>query len=321
MKRIRRLLPILTAVLLILPGMTVHAEKNAVEKQSVKTLEGIVTMTLENVLSLEGTIKASAEDKAAAASIQSATISCKGDALCMDSDNKIFVASNGEPVTITIEAKMKFSKAGIYTLELDGGITDQDGKYEDYSESKDFIKKIEITAGDPEASDSTNNQDTDKDKDTKIEIDFEVETEELEKTLGEVAEAIKSDEQLAMMQQLLAKMDQGLALLEGGNQEQVDETTEELKESLENLELTAETTENGEKEGKETVTESEEEVIETNDDSVLNNIFKYLKWVLPILTLAIFIAALIYFWRKAKNNTPDYDGAPMVDYDIEDDDE
>ena len=321
MKKIRRLLPILTAILLILPGMTVHAEKNAVEKQSIKTLEGTVTITLENVLSLEGTIKAGAEAQGTTATIQSATISCKGDALCMDSDNKIFVASNGEPVTIVIEAKMKFSKAGKYTLELDGGITDKDGKYEDYSESKDFIKKIEITAGDPDASGSTNNQDANKDKDTKIEIDFNVETEELEKTLDEVAEAIKSDEQLAMMQQLLDKMDQGLALLEGGNQEAVDETTEELKESLENLELTTETTEDGEMEEKETVTETEEEVIETKDGSGLKDILKYLKWVLPILTLALFIVAVIYFWRKAKNNEPDYDGAPMVDYDIEDDDE
>lgn len=321
MKKIKRLLPILTAILLILPGMTVHAEKNAVEKQSIKTLEGTVKMTLEDVLSLEGTIKAGAEVQGTTATIQSATISCKGDALCMDSDNKIFVASNGEPVTIVIEVKMKFSKTGKYTLELDGGITDKDGKYEDYSESKDFIKKIEITAGDPDASGSTNDQDTNSSKDTKIEIDFEVETAELEKTLDEVAEAIKSDEQLAMMQQLLDKMNQGLTLLEGGNQEAVDETTEELKESLENLELTAETTEDGEMEEKETAIESEEEVIETNDGSTLNNNFKYLKWIFPILTLAMFIAAAVYFWRKEKNKVPDYDGAPMVDYDIEDDDE
>lgn len=322
MKRIRRLLPILTAILLIMPGMTVYAEKNAVEKQSIKTLEGVVKMTLEDVLSLEGTIKAGAEAKGTTATIQSATISCKGDALCMDSDNKIFVASNGEPVTLSIEVKMKFSKAGKYTLELDGGITDKDGRYEDYSESKDFIKKIEITAGDPAASGSTTNQNTNTDKKTEIEIDFKVETEELEKTLGKVADAIKSDEQLAMMQQLLDKMDQGLALLENGNQEAVDATTEELKESLENLELAAETIEDGEQEEKEAAVESEEEAIKTNDGFGLKNIFKYLKWILSILAIVIFGAAAVYFWKKMEeDDEPDYDGAPMVDYDIEEDDE
>ena len=320
MKRIRRLLTILTAILLILPGMTVNAEKNAVEKQSIKALEGTVTMELKDVLSLEGTIKAGAEVKGTTATIQSATISCKGDALCMDSNNKIFVASNGEPVTLTIEVKMKFSKAGKYTLELDGGITDKDGKYEDYSESKDFIKKIEITAGDPNASGSTNNQETDKDKGTKIEIDFEVETEKLEKTLEEVAEAIKSDEQLTMMQELLDKMNQGLALLEAGDQESVDKAAEELKDSLEKLETEPK---------EESVTEAEPETkpdevleVEVTSEEEPKKERSRLPLILFVLAfLATAGVAAFYFWRKTKNNVPDYDGAPMVDYDIEEDDE
>lgn len=321
MKRIKRLLPILTAVLLILPGMTAQAEKNVVEKQSIKTLEGTVTMTLEGVQSLEATLKASAGTQGGTVTIQSATVSCKGDALCMDSDNKIFVASSGEPVTLTIETVMKFSKAGTYVLELDGGITDEEGNYEDYSESKDFIKKIEITAGDTTASGTTNNQtssESTKD-DNKIEIKFDVDYSELEEALNNVTEAINSNEELKNLQELLVKTNEALALLDSSDQQAVDEAAVELQESLDDLgsDVTL-------------VTENEEEAepavqeIETKkgiDGSALDKIFKLAKIILPILAILIFIAAAIYFWRKAKKKAPDYDGAPMVDYDIEDDDE
>lgn len=323
MKRIRRLLPILTAVLLILPGMTVQAEKNAVEKQSVKTLEGTVTMKLEDIYSLEGTLKTGAGAQGGTAAIQSAVISCKGDALCMDSDNKIFVASNGDPVTITIEAKMKFSKAGSYTLELDGGFTDKEGNYEDYSESEDFIQKIEITAGDADVSGTTDDKDANANKDNKIEIDFDVDYSELEEALNNVTEAINSNEQLKNLQELLIKTNEGLELLNSSDQEAVDEAAKELEESMEELEAAPVTTaeEDAAEEIVQEMEEAEDETIDTNGESTTKRSFKLFKWILLILVGVIFAVATIYFWRKQKKKVPDYDGAPMVDYDIEDDDE
>lgn len=337
MKRINRFIPILTAFLLFFPMLDVQAapwQKNQqASKAVVSGLEGTVVMSLEQINSLEGIFKVVDKPQDGSASIESVNATCSDmGAQGMAKNDKIFLASSGEPMNVKLEIPMKFTKAGVYTLELDGGVTNADGVYEDYSGDPDaYICQIEIQAGDasegnPSAGDSTveGTLGGDFNYNSEFNLNINVETEELEDALEEVAEAIKSDEQLTMMQELLDKMNQGLALLEGGDQESVDATTEEIKESLEDLELTKETTEAGEMEEQEGTEPEGEKLLEENESKggfELEGAINLLKWILPILTLAIFIITFIYFWRKAKNNTPDYDGAPMVDYNIEDDDE
>lgn len=333
MKKIKRFIPIVTAALLFFPMLNVQAaawKKNQqAPKTSLFTLEGTVEMSLEQINSLEGAFQVIKKPEKGGAIIQSVNVVCSDQsAHGMTKGDKIFLSSSGEPMDVNMRISMKFTTAGTYVLELDGGVTTAEGVYEDYSEKpENYICRIEIEAGDASEGSSSNQESTggDFNFDTEFDFDINVETEELEEVLGEVAEAIKSEEQLSMMQELLDKMNQGLALLEGGDQEAIDETAEELEESLEELESVLEEESNAEQletelaEPEKVPEEVTEEV--SKDTSVeLQKGFSLLKWIIPLLAVLIFVVAAIYFWRKTKNRKNDYDGAPMVDYHIEDDD-
>lgn len=333
MKKINRLIPIVTAFLLFFPMLNVQAapwQKNQqAPKATVSGLEGTVVMSLEQINSLEGTFKVVEKPEKGSASIQSVNAICSDmGAQGMAKNDKIFLSSSGEPMNVTLEISMKFTMEGVYTLELDGGVTDADGKYEDYSENaNNYICQVEIEVGNTSGENSSTGGSVggDFNYNSEFNLNINVETEELEEVLGEVAEAIKSDEQLKMMQELLEKMNRGLSLLEGGDQKAVDEATEDLKNSLAELETEPEEDKSAETETPvqsiEVEEVSDEEPVKKSDGFALENVFKLAKIILPILAILIFIAAAIYFWRKAKKKAPDYDGAPMVDYDIEDDDE
>lgn len=323
MKRIKLLLPILTTALLILPGLNAEAaEKLQLASGTKKTT---ATITLKDLQSLEGEFSAKSSTQGATVKINSVEATSDGGAMCMTSGNKIFMVSSGEPVTTTIQVNLEFSKDGTFVLTLDGGMTDKDGNYEDYSsDAKKCVEEMTITVGTSNGtSTNTGNQKPSSsnkdDKDSKEEEkDDEVDYEALEKALNDVAEAINSNEDLKTLQELLTKANEGTVLLDSEDQEAVDEAAVEIQESLEDLGFDVELNLDAEEEEE---PEGFEVEVKENDGSALENVLKIAKIVLPILAILIFIAAAIYFWRKAKNKAPNYDGAPMVDYDIEDDDE
>lgn len=319
MKRIKLLLPILTTILLILPGMnTEAAEKLQLSSGTKKTT---ATLTLKELLSLEGELSVKSSTQGATVKINSMEASSDSTAMCMTSENKIFMVSSGNPVTTTIKVELEFSKDGTFVLTLDGGMTDKDGNYVDYSsDSKKCVEEMTIVVG-ASTSTSTENQtqtSTKNDKDDEDDED-EVDYKALEEALKEVTEAINSNEDLKNLQELLVKTNEAIALLNSDDQQAVDEAAVELQESLDDLGSDVALDTENEEEAEPAVQEIE--IKKGIDGSALDKIFKLAKIILPILAILIFIAAAIYFWRKAKKKAPDYDGAPMVDYDIEDDDE
>ncbi|MBO5159515.1 MAG: hypothetical protein J6B94_07990 [Lachnospiraceae bacterium] len=335
MKKMKRFIPIVAAALLLCPMLNVQAaawQKNqTAPKASLSALEGTVEMSLEQINSLEGTFQVIKKPEKGSAVIQSVNVVCSDQsAQGMTKGDKIFLASSGEPMNVTMGISMKFTVAGTYVLELDGGVTNAEGVYEDYSEkSENYICRVEIEAGNVSEENSSNQESTGGDFNFNTEFDFDinVETEELEEVLGEVADAIKSDEQLSMMQELLDKMNQGLALLEGGNQESVDEAAKELEESLEELDSVNKEENNAEHSEleielaePEIISEEVAEELSKESGNEIQKGFSLLKWIIPILAVFVFVVAALYFWRKTKSRKNNYDGAPMVDYRIEDDD-
>lgn len=326
MKKINRLIPIVTAFMLLFPMLNVQAaawQKNQQQpKATVSGLEGTVVMSLEQINSLEGTFKIVEKPEKGSASIQSVNAICSDmGAQGMAKNDKIFLASSGEPMNVKLEISMKFTAEGVYTLELDGGVTNAEGVYEDYSEKPNaYVCRMEIGVGDAagENSSAEGTLGGDFNYNSEFELNINVETKELEEAIKEVADAINSDEELKMMQELLDKMNHGISLLEGGDQESVDKATEELQDSLAELEAEPE---------EEKVVETKEpveviEVEEISDEESVKKGGNKLPLILIILALLLVVgAAAFWFWKKAKDKAPDYDGAPMVDYDIEEDDE
>ena len=331
MKKINRLLPIMTALMLCFPALTVQAapwQKNQ-QAPTVKLsgLEGTVTILLEEINSLEGNLKVIEKPQGGSASFDTVNVVCSDlGAQGMSKNGKILLSSSGAPMDVTLNIPMTFTAEGTYVLELDGGVTNAEGFYENFADDPDeYICRVKIQAGDS-AGGSSSNQPSggDFNYNSEFNLNINVETEELEEAIEKVAEAIKSDEQLKMMQELLDKMNHGISLLEGGDQESVDKAAKELEESLEEIEAAeeeAETTEPVLEEVTESEAKVEEIQINADAEESAKGIPMIVWLILAILVLLALVAGAYFIYRSRKNKKDDYDGAPMVEYNIEDDDE
>ena len=251
MKKIRLFILMLAAVLLFLPGMNAKAATMQLDAGTKKTS---VTMTLKDLMSLEGEVTASAPS-GATITVSSMKAAVEGEALCSMVGNRIFMVSSGKTVTVTITMEVEFSVDGTYAITLDGGRTDAQGKYEDYTTDKDkYVEKLTINVGEapsdsnagsgdednaddsgddndddnnaddnddnPNAGDNSDNNPPEDNAGTQgSDVDYSA----LEQALSDVNEAISSNEELKSMQNLLDKTNEGAVLLDSNDQSKIDE--------------------------------------------------------------------------------------------------
>ena len=339
MKKIRGFILILAAVLTFFTGINAEAAATHLE---AGTKKASVTMTLKDLMSLEGEVTGSAPS-GATITVSSMKAAVEGEALCSMVGNRIFMVSSGKAVTVTITMEVEFSADGTYAITLDGGRTDAQGKYEDYTTDKDkYVDKLTINVG--EASDSSagsgaednaddsgddNDDDSNGDdnndagtSDSNTSIDNSatqdaggadtngtVDYSALEQALSDANAAISSNEELKSMQNLLDKTNEAAVLLGSDDQSKIDEAALEIQKGLEEL-------------GEEIVYDKEEaDAFTSGLGSIFKNTWKFLVILLLLLVMVAAIIIGIWLWNKVGKGGPDYVGAPDVDYDINEDDE
>ena len=341
MKKIRGFILILAAVLTFFTGINAEAAATHLE---AGTKKASVTMTLKDLMSLEGEVTGSAPS-GATITVSSMKAAVEGEALCSMVGNRIFMVSSGKAVTVTITMEVEFSADGTYAITLDGGRTDAQGKYEDYTTDKDkYVDKLTINVG--EASDSSagsgaedNADDSGDDNDDENNADDNddgsgdgdnnagdtsdnhtpednagtqgsgVDYSALEQALSDVNSVISSNEELKSMQNLLDKTNEGAVLLGSDDQSKIDEAALEIQKGLEEL-------------GEEIVYDKEEaDAFTSGLGSIFKNTWKFLVILLLLLVMVAAIIIGIWLWNKVGKGGPDYVGAPDVDYDINEDDE
>ena len=322
MKKMKRILPMLFAVLmLLLPGIKAKADSNNVEVESGSTSAKVV-FTVEDVLALEGTVSS---EKKSGFSVSSIEISGTEEGSSVKTEgNQFVVIGNSIPTEIKITANMVSSspmKDGSYKVTMSYGITRINGSYSDgkemsakiyvgieaEEESEEEVKKDAQTASASASSDKTDTETvTTEVVSTPVADRLSgsgiVDYSELQTALDEAEElegkALNADD----LEKLVEAMEAGYEALESDSQAVVDEAAEKLNEIL--LELRGAEPGSGTKLGFGGFSTG-----------------GWLPVILGVLVLLL-LAGLAWFrWRRKKKAGQDYDGAPMVDYEIGDDDE
>ena len=341
MKKINTILPLLAILLLLIPEITVQAAKT--EKYNAGTKKATINVELKNVLSCEGEVTARAKDKNDSITINGVKTAATQNAFCETNGNKLFmVASQSSNLTVTIDVTV--SGDGIYYIYLDGGVTGKDGTYAEHLNDKEFLEVITLEVGtvdssstsdssnksDDSTSDSSKDSDSTKEnlddssdkkttssdktndkkdttttttvKDTgKNSVDYTA----LKQALKNADELISDNDELKEWQTLINQMNNGNMLLSSGNQEQVDEVAKEIQELIDQM--------SGDSPKGSSKNKS------TSKSFQISKEIKYI--IIGVLVLLTLIGCLLIWWlRRKKKHNNDYDGAPMVDYDIGDDD-
>lgn len=338
MKKFNKILPLLAMLLIFIPGITVQAART--EKYDAGIKRATINVELKNVLSCEGEVTVKAKDKKDSIKIDGVVAKATQSAFCETNGNKLFmVASKSCNLTVTIDVSV--SGDGVYYIYLDGGITDKDGKYAEHLNDKEYLDAITLEVGtvnsnsSSSSSNSSNNStsssadssdsssssadsssdkkptssDKTKDKTTtttvketgKNSVDYTA----LKQALKNADKFISDNDELKEWQKLINQMNNGNLLLSSENQEQVDEVAKEIQELIDQMS-------GG----------SKESGLRNKNVSKSFQISKQMKYILlGVLLLLILLGCILAWWlkRKKKYNN-DYDGAPMVDYDIGDDD-
>lgn len=314
MKRVRVLIPVLTAVLLLFPGINVQAAKMNLASGTKKAT---ATFTLKNLQSLEGEVLVKSAPKDGKVTLGTMTADTDPKVTCKVSGHKVFMVGAGDLVTTTIKVELEFSKDGTYVIELDGGKTDADGKYVDYSSnSKKYLDQIQIVIGGNTATEDEKDEDEKKDKEEEKKEEKEEKKEEkeestgkkkdsvdysaLEKALEDADKKLNEDKEMKDLQALLTSMSDGTVLLNSDDQQEIDAAALEIQQSLQQLE--------------------EQEAAKKKETSLSGKVVLALALTGAAAVIS-FAGAAYYFWKKEKAKHQDYDGAPMVEYDIEEDDE
>jgi len=346
MKKFNKILPLLAMLLLLIPGTTAEAART--EKWNAGTKKASITVELKDVLSCEGEVIAGTKDQKTSVKVEGVKAAATQGAFCETNGNKLFmVASQSGSLTVTIDVSV--SGDGTYYIYLDGGVTDKDGTYVESLNDKDYLEAITLEVGttgsgstgssgtsgsssgssSSSSSGSSSSSSSDKDKTSTTETKKDTTTTDTVKdktvtttTTGsgknavdytalkqalENADALISDnDELKEWQTLINQMNSGTLLLNSESQEQVDEVAREIQELIDKM--SGDSKEDGG--NKKSPSRS----------SLGSDRTKYIIIIAALALLIILGCILIWWLRRKKKRENNYDGAPMVDYDIGDDD-
>ncbi|MBO5069123.1 MAG: hypothetical protein J6C37_01995 [Roseburia sp.] len=318
MKKIKFILPILTAAVLLFPGMQVKAATTQKEFAS-GTKNATLTMTLDDLQSFEAKINAK-EKEGGTITLQSVEAK-SSDANAVEvgaSDNKVFMVSNGTSVSATVTIKVAFSGDGTYWVTLKGGSTNRDGAYS----SDNLDERIKIIVG---STTTTGTEEDDKEDDVltpPTEVKGEVSNTTSTQTGSSSADSTTSTQENTKTDESATSTKVSLSVEEDSSTEDDstiirNDTTIEDEESLRVID--------------QIIKEAEEKTEDKTDNKTGKSSFKlfealrnYLKYILLIMLIALLllIPLVVYLlWKAKKKKQETYDGAPMVDYRIEEDDD
>ena len=302
MRKTKLMLLILTAMLMLVPTMKADAATKVSYASGTK--KATVTLQINNIISLDGEICVKAGKGSSQENIKIVSASVDGGSSFTVSEiqgNKILVVGKGDPVNVSIKVGLEFTKDGTYVLALEGGKTTTDGKYVDHLENINVEVGV-ISTETPK--DEEEEEDNDK-KDDKKE-------EEKKDTIT------KSPTTSAKTNESVKKKTTVSKTAESDKKEVTKQTTdkeEELKNIISEAEKKLEIDLNSDgKTGEEKVTRSPKS---------LGSFLKYVKnfWFDFLILFIFLLICVCLLWKLLrKNRKNDYDGAPMVDYRIEDDD-
>ena len=320
LKKIKLIVPILTAILLLLPG--VQAEAATIEKQYTADVDSAtLTLNLEKLQSFEGKISATAKE---GGTITVKSVEVVGNdtniTSCGASRTRVFMVSNGTPVNTTITIKVAFSGPGTYWVTVRGGSTDKDGTYQ--SDSLDERIKITVSAqaGDGSGNGGTNDGGNHANGDSNT-------------VIGTVTPSTDSSQSATEQPSDSGNKDTTKPSDSTTKPSDTKDTPEDSEEDTEEKGPIRVTIPDDEKAEQELLNQIIKDSEKNNKDhknpsgltQFIQNLRNRLKWILP---LAIFLAAvavllpvMYVLFRKKRRSQVEYEGAPMVDYNIEEDDD
>jgi len=272
MKKRKSILSLLIAFLCILtPVIPVNAgSDNYVELESGST-SAKIEFTVEEILSLHGTVSTSASTGFKPVSISASGTEAGTLVQTSPEGNKIILVGGNLAADVKFTVQLESSspmKDGEYTVNFAYAKTDKDGSYDTELLQTAIIyvgieaPEEEETSEDKESSDSKKDKNKKKDSETSTVTTVTTEDEEEE----------EESDRASMME------------AEDGEGETIEEA----------------------------------EIVKEKSSGGLK-----LPWWLPILLIALLLLGILAFVLRRihrKNKKTDYEGAPMVDYDIGDDD-
>ena len=339
MKKSKKLIPLLLALTVLFSLLTVaHAD----EGKSVEIKSGSstakVTFTIENVLAFEGTVTTKENTGFKVQSVESKVIKEKADTAAWtpikseDSANQIMFIGGSLPATITLTVTLESDspmKDGTYAVTLTYGRTNANGSYnagrrvtaniyvgienpEDatgsskntLSNSSSSTPSQAATPAAPEEPEVVVTVPEGDDEPSRVEVIGALDTMMLRSMLEE-AEKLKTHGELnrEQLEKLQAAIAAGEEALLGDRQAVVDDAAANLFAVIEEL-------------GGPIEEPTEEDPEEKKERSGLGLLVPLIIAVVAVLGIA---GILMYLYMKKKMQVK-YEGAPIVDYEIGDDD-
>ena len=336
MKKSKKLIPLLLALTVLFSLLTVaHAD----EGKSVEIKSGSstakVTFTIENVLAFEGTVTTKENTGFKVQSVESKVIKEKADTAAWtpikseDSVNQIMFIGGSLPATITLTVTLESDspmKDGAYAVTLTYGRTNANGSY---NEGRRVTANIYVGIENPEdATGSSKNTLSNSSSSTppqaatpeapeepevvvtvpegdgepsRVEVIGALDTMMLRSMLEE-AEKLKTHGELnrEQLEKLQAAIDAGEEAMLGDRQADIDDAAATLYEVIEEL-------------GGPISDEIEEEPEKEKSGGLL------VPLIIAVVAVLGIAGILMYLYMKKKMQVK-YEGAPIVDYEIGDDD-
>lgn len=336
MKKSKKLIPLLLALTVLFSLLTVaHAD----EGKSVEIKSGSstakVTFTIENVLAFEGTVTTKENTGFKVQSVESKVIKEKADTAAWtpikseDSVNQIMFIGGSLPATITLTVTLESDspmKDGTYAVTLTYGRTNANGSY---NEGRRVTANIYVGIENPEdATGSSKNTLSNSsssappqaatpeapeepevvvtvpegdDEPSRVEVIGALDTMMLRSMLEE-AEKLKTHGELnrEQLEKLQAAIDAGEEAMQGDRQADIDDAAATLYEVIEEL-------------GGPISDEIEDEPEKEKSGGLL------VPLIIAVVAVLGIAGILMYLYMKKKMQVK-YEGAPIVDYEIGDDD-
>lgn len=336
MKKSKKLIPLLLALTVLFSLLTVaHAD----EGKSVEIKSGSstakVTFTIENVLAFEGTVTTKENTGFKVQSVESKVIKEKADTAAWtpikseDSANQIMFIGGSLPATITLTVTLESDspmKDGAYAVTLTYGRTNANGSYNEgrrvtaniyvgienpedatgaskntLSNSSGSTPPQAVTPEAPEEPEVVVTVPEGDDEPSRVEIMGALDTMMLRSMLEE-AEKLKTHGELnrEQLEKLQAAIDAGEEAMLGDRQADIDDAAATLYEVIEEL-------------GGPISDEIEDEPEKEKSGGLL------VPLIIAVVAVLGIAGILMYLYMKKKMQVK-YEGAPIVDYEIGDDD-
>ena len=336
MKKSKKLIPLLLALTVLFSLLTVaHAD----EGKSVEIKSGSstakVTFTIENVLAFEGTVTTKENTGFKVQSVESKVIKEKADTAAWtpikseDSVNQIMFIGGSLPATITLTVTLESDspmKDGAYAVTLTYGRTNANGSYnagrrvtaniyvgienpEDATGSSKNTLSNSSSSTPPQAATPAAPEEPEvvvtvpegDDEPSRVEVIGALDTMMLRSMLEE-AEKLKTHGELnrEQLEKLQAAIDAGEEAMLGDRQADIDDAAATLYEVIEEL-------------GGPISDEIEDEPEKEKSGGLL------VPLIIAVVAVLGIAGILMYLYMKKKMQVK-YEGAPIVDYEIGDDD-